>query len=260
MRPIVLISVLGLLTILWIFTLWSLLRLPRTGLLATLSVNDVVGIVNTIFTVVSIFIAVAAYQFAVKSGTEQGDVLRSQKDALDESRKSLAVMVESSKSSNDALSQMLSVADRTRLALEEQLSIVQRQQAEAAAELAKRPELLVDLEPTNWLVKRADGTFMLDLQGNQAASLTLAIVNTGNATLTRPTFILRGNPSSVLFSPAQSSNIVDMLPEVLSSARYQHQFSITVPPGVTRFEILFSVFGPNFAQKSFTIPVFIGSS
>jgi hypothetical protein len=261
LRPLLTFFWLFGLPILWLLSIWWLLRLPRSGALGVLPPGDSLQVLTAVFTVGAILIAFASYQYAnagqrqLAAVEEHAKTLESQRQALDASRRSLEQTLEASEKSRETHARMLENAKESREALHADVESA-RQQEESQGMPIRRPRVEFGLGETEWAQLRSGVATKLPHSDGQVVA-DLVVRNVGNARLVRPTVLVRALPSRVKVTPSQFSGSTsdDIPPARVSGGGVVYSVSASVPDDVQSFVLIVVIYGANLERQTVTMPV-----
>jgi hypothetical protein len=247
--------------ILWLVSVWWLLRSPRSPVFGTLTPSDFLHVLTAVFTVGAILIAFASYQYAnagqrqLTAVEEQAKALESQREALDASRRSLEQTLDASEKSRETHVRMLENAKQSREALQADVESA-RQHEENQGTPIRRPRIEFGLGETEWAQIRSGTPAKLPESGGEVVA-DVVVRNVGNARLVRPTLLVRALPSRVKVEPSQFSGSTseDIPPARISGGGVVYSVSATVPDDVQSFVLVVVIYGANLERQTVTMPV-----
>jgi hypothetical protein len=235
-----------------VIAFYTFYKFPRIQLVSPQPLLDIVALIVNIaiflLTLISLFYAVAAYQYAIASGAEQQRTLESTRKAL-----------EQEVATTDRQRQLL---DSSLSVLSEHLSVVKNQWEGEKERLARKPMAeisLGDLTPDHLLT---EPTIPILFQGS-TMRFDFTVKNVGNAPVLHPVVIFRATPDSVGVNPPgvdlpkqlhnvlqmSGNQVEDLVPYDIAQIPYSFQVEATVPNDIATFDLEFCLFAQNLAKQ-----------
>ena len=203
-----------------------------------------------IIALVSLQIAVASYEDAQKSGTEQ-------LKALESARKALEVATGIAGKQQTLLEKNLNTA-------EAHLALVQKQREEEMKRLAMKPAVVLGLDPMTPKELRARKEISIKVDKNDAVKLDFVVTNTGEVSVRKVLVLVVANPSSVVlhergnYRPKDSPNVIqfsgqnllELFPYAINDAPYRFPVDAIVSRDLSQFNVQFRIMGENLKVSS----------
>lgn len=267
-RPMLLIaaSILFVLALaLFIFWLWENRPPIQVGSLAP---GDFMNLLMAVLTIIGIFIAlvslyvaIAAYQKSVRDSQEQ-------QKSLDDSRKQLQAVVDATTKQQEILGKNLESSKAQQELLNKnldtskaQLGLLEEQWKREQERQARKPKLEITFNSRSSKELHAKLPLPLVLQPNRTATLTFVVANIGNSPVLNPLIsVFVGPPSVRVDRPGgvyetksdhdrYQTKAITLSPKETAGSSYSFTVEVLVPAEIEAFKLLFRVHGDNLPHK-----------
>jgi hypothetical protein len=212
------------------------------------------NIVLFVIAIVSLIVALAAYQSAEQSGREQQQILVSSRQAL-ESVVGVAVKQQG-------------LLDRSLQVSESHLRLAEQARTEELERRGRRPKLEVSLGEISANDLRSAKRFNVARNRQGVVELGFFVKNLGNAPLIRPVILMRALPAAVALYPVgnvrttrtnpnvfqfSGPTILDLLPLAQNPVPYGFSLEAVVPESEKAFDMEVRIFGENLSAVTLKI-------
>jgi hypothetical protein len=206
-----------------------------------------------IIALLSLYVAVLAFQDAQKSGQEQ-------KASLEKSREALESVVATATRQQELLDKALHVSSA-------HFELVQKQSEEEARRLARKPLLEFAIGEISEVELTKLPLINLTADKFDVVAIDFRVKNVGDAAALKPVLIVSSQPASVKLSergqrpvasnPLQFAGLtsLDIQPFSIAGTSYRYPIDAWAPNDRPLFVITFSIYAENAPQKQLTINV-----
>jgi hypothetical protein len=224
-------------------------RLTPSDILSALALG-----INTVLALGALWVALVTYQEGIRSGEQQAGLLDKSRAALEGVLGSLGKQQETLDKSRQALEEVLT-------ATRGQFQLVEEQNKRELERLNRRPALDLRMEG-----KATQGGKVLvgTPQPEGWMRLTVVIRNTGNASVSKPTFVIAAEPATVKLRAPGFGTVgpnrlqlvapMDLHPFDIVKIEYTYDIDVLMEPKA-RAKIVCQITGENLPLKVLTIDV-----
>ena len=210
----------------------------------------VVNVFLFIISIVSLYIALAAFNYARAAGADQ-------QQSLDASRSALDAVVSTAGKQQQLLDENLKIAFA-------HFEVVKQQRDEELRRLQRKPRL--EITVGNLTKEEISKLEAIRVAPNERSIIPIdfIVTNQGDVALLHPLILITADPSMVVVSQrgqsASADNpnwlqlgglaFMDILPYEITQTGYSYKVDVVVPPDVQDFVLDFKIWGENLAVQS----------
>lgn len=278
MRLAIFAATVGGLTAIIVFTVGYALENSKFDLAAFRN-SGLIEIITVVISVVSLFIAVNAYQDAKKSGDEQQKILDASRIALESVvsvvKDEQQILQKTQKTLEENLKTQTEYLADVQKAQAEHLALVQKTREEEQLRLAMKPIVEIGLDqwdpPQLKEILEKHGRIQAIANSENKIHINFRVGNEGEVQVIQPVVVVDSDPKSVQLSgPGTSTtgkhphsvqfigpSVLDIPPRKVSGKYHRFGIEATVPPEVNEIVLNFSIHGLNLNATSIKVPILV---